>query len=80
MNNFKGTAAFMRLIAEVSKSLSEQSIAKAFSEQSFEKAAQCKSTQEFLSFLKDLNLPELEGKLTVDRSKNQSSLVLDIVH
>jgi hypothetical protein len=77
MNNFKGTAAFMRLIAEVSKSLSEQSIAKAFSEQSFEKAAQCKSTQEFLSFLKDLNLPELEGKLTVDRSKNQSSLVLD---
>jgi len=62
MNDFKGTAAFMRLIADVSKSLSEESITKAFSEQSFEKVAQCKSTEDFLSFLKDLNLPELKLK------------------
>ena len=46
MNNLKGAADFMRLVAEVSKSLGEQSITKAFSEQSFEKVAQCKSTQD----------------------------------
>lgn len=77
MNNYKGTAAFMRLIANVSKSLSEESIAKAFSEESLNKVGECKSTQEFLSFLQDLNLPELEGKLTVNRLESKSTLVLD---
>lgn len=57
------TAAFMQLIAEVSKSLSVQSINKAFSGDSFEKVAKCKNTGEFVNFLQSLELPELKGKL-----------------
>ncbi len=77
MNYYKGTADFMRLIAGVSKSLSEQSITKAFSEDSLKKVGQCKNTQEFLAFLENLNLPELKGKFTSSRFESQSTLVLD---
>lgn len=75
--DYKGTADFMRLIAEVSKSLSHESIAKAFSEPSLNKAAQCKNTQEFLTFLQGLNLPEIKGKFVIDRLESKSATVLD---
>ena len=75
--DYKGTADFMYLIAEVAKSLSHESIAKAFSESSLKKAAQCKNTQEFLTFLQGLNLSEIKDKLEIARSESKSVHVLD---
>lgn len=75
--DYKGTADYMRLIANVAKSLSHESIAKAFSESSLKKAAQCKNTQEFLTFLQGLNLSEIKDKLEIARFESNSVQVLD---
>lgn len=75
--SYRNTAELMRLIAEVSKSLSQESIVKVFSEKTFQKAAKCKNTNEFLAFLQSLELPELKGKFIQQREGGGTHEILD---
>ena len=61
-DNFEGISNFLRFMLEATEGLSKESKEKVLSADTWRKASECKSSEDFLRFIKSMDLAELKYK------------------